>query len=113
MSVQAFLVPKFNNDTTTTTVSIRNPLAVNSPGTVEQTIPLAGTIKRILIGGENIGDGTVQILRYPNGLLPSVALAIVPYVGFVGTGTTKITYEQSFEKDDALVLSLIRSTSIS
>jgi len=110
MSVQAVFMPRFNDDTTTTTVTLRD--AVGSE-TVTQTFPLAGTIKRILIGSNgDIGNGSVMIQRFPNGVLPPVNLASVPYTGFIGTGTTKIIYEQPFEKDDGLVIQIIRNTTI-
>ena len=108
MSVQAVFMPRFNDDTTTTTITIRDVVGTE---TVTQTFPLAGTIKRILIGSNgDIGNGSVQIQRFPNGVLPAVNLASVPYTGFIGTGTTKITYEQPFEKDDGLVIQIIRNT---
>ena len=111
MSVQAVFMPKWENDTTTTTVAIRDPKAINTPGVVTQTFPLAGTVKRILIGSNgDIGNGSVQIQRFPNGVFPPVNLASVPYTGFVGTGTTKIIYEQAFQKDDGLVLNMVRNT---
>lgn len=113
MSVQAFFMPKFVNDTTSTTVPIRDPTQPNTPGNVTQTFPYAGTIKRILIGcSGDLGDGTVRIGRFPNGLSPAVNLATVPFVGEIGTATTKITYDQSYEKDDGLVLQLVRNTII-
>jgi len=111
MSVQAVFVPRWDDDTTTTTISLRDPLGVNTPGTVTQSFPLAGTVKRILIGSNgDLGNGTVQIFRYPNGVSPDVPLASVPYVGVAGTGTTKITYDQPFEKDDGLILRINRDT---
>ena len=112
MSVQAVFVPRWDNGTTTTTISLRDPV-IGSPGVVQQTFPLAGTIKRILIGSNgNIDDGSVQIKRFPNGLTPAVLLASIPFTGFIGTGTTKITYEQPFEKDDGLVLLILRNTNV-
>ncbi len=106
-------MPRFDNDTTSSTWAIRDPDGINTPGSVTQTFPLAGTIKRILIGSsENIGNGSVMIQRYPNGVLPIVNLASVPFTGTVGTGTTKITYEQAFQKDDGLVIIIVRNTDV-
>lgn len=114
--IQAFLIPNMTNDTTTTTVEFPDPQApqVTAGLTVSQ-MPWAGTIKRIWLGHTNtIGNGFVQIIRYPGGLLSAATnLPQGNYTGTAGAFTDVIEYDEDFVKDDGLKIRINRATDIS
>ena len=71
-------------------------------------MPWAGTIKRIMVGHDStIGDGFVQVIRFPNGVGPGVPLAQVNYTGTPGIFTEKIVYDEAFVKGDGLAISFL------
>jgi len=101
--LQAFIIPQVDVSTTSTTF-FDVPNGAAPTGSVN-SMPWAGTIKRILVGHTStVGDGFVDVQRYPNGVPPLVGLGQVPYTGTPGIFTEKIDYDKDFQKGDGLVV---------
>lgn len=105
-NLQAFFIPQIDtSNSSTTTYEITRGLF---PSSSVNSMPWAGTIKRIMVGhNSTIGDGFVQVIRFPNGVGPGVPLAQVNYTGTAGIFTEKIVYDESFLKGDGLAISFL------
>lgn len=105
-NLQAFFVPQVDVSTTSTT-SFEITRGVFPTASVT-SMPWAGNIKRIMIGHDStIGDGHVQMVRFPNGVGPGVFLTQANYTGTPGIFTEKIDYDEDFLKGDGLVVSFV------
>ena len=104
--LQAFFIPQVSVSTTSTT-SFEITRGV-SAGSSVNSMPWAGTIKRILIGhSTSIGSGFVNVIRHPNGVGTGIPLGSENYVGTPGIFTEKITYDKDFQKGDGLSISFL------
>jgi len=101
MAVQTFQIPQFSLSTTSTTSF--DLINGNNQSTTFNVMPFAGIVKRVLItNAPDIGSGFIQIDRYPNGVAPAIAGAVINYSATAFPFTKKIDANVSFDKDDGL-----------
>jgi hypothetical protein len=105
--IQSFAFPKIDISTTSTTsFDVLNGL---TGVTVTNTMPWAGTVKRILLGhSQDIGTGFIHLIHYPNGAFAgSFDGPTHNFVADPGPSIEIVDVNETFTKDTGIYIKFL------
>lgn len=106
--IQAFVIPKLDVTTTSTTFISLTGDRVNAGDTVN-LMPWAGVVQRVLVGYNTaIGDGSIAVNRWPGGTVTGeIAGTPFPFSAGAPPDILEFNVNVPFNKDDGLFLAFI------